>query len=63
MNTTARNCEQAALVEKMGTFQRISWRQALGGLLSPATRLHRYREFNARLLRDAYCKLDCNNKS
>ncbi|WP_156762752.1 hypothetical protein [Woeseia oceani] len=58
MNTTVCNCEQAAMVAKLGTFQRISWRQALRGLLSPAIRMHRYREFNARLLRDAYCKLD-----
>jgi hypothetical protein len=39
-------------------FHRISWRRALGKIVSPAFRLHRYRSAHNRILQDAFCDLD-----
>ncbi len=39
-------------------LHRISWRRALGNIVSPAFRLHRYRNAHNRILQDAFCELD-----
>ncbi len=39
-------------------LHRISWRIALGKIVSPAFRLHRYRNVHNRILQDAFCDLD-----
>jgi len=52
--------EQAAA--SFSRLQRVSWREALGGIVSPAFRLHRYRNAHNRLLLGALCELDCNGK-
>jgi hypothetical protein len=39
-------------------LHRISWRRALGNIVSPAFRLHRYRSAHNRILQDAFCELD-----
>jgi len=49
--------EQASA--RFSRFQRISWREALGEIVFPAFRLHRYRNVHNRLLLDALCELDC----
>lgn len=47
---------------RFSRFQRISWREALAAIVSPAFRLHRYRNAHNRLLLDALCELDCKGK-
>lgn len=42
----------------MARLHRISWRRALGSIVSPALRLHRYRSAHNRILQDAFCDLD-----
>lgn len=39
-------------------LHRISWRTALDKIVSPAFRLHRYRNAHNRILEDAFCDLD-----
>lgn len=39
-------------------LHRSSWRRALGNIVSPAFRLHRYRNAHSRILQDAFCDLD-----
>jgi len=39
-------------------LHRFSWRRALGNIVSPAFRLHRYRNAHNRILQDAFCDLD-----
>ena len=38
--------------------QRVSWKRVLGKIVSPAFRLHHYREAHNRLLQHALCELD-----
>lgn len=38
---------------QLGRFRRISWRDALGGVIAPALRLHHYRELHSKSLLDA----------
>ena len=53
-----RNAELLQAADKLSSFQRISWKEALGKIVSPAFRLHRYRNAHNRLLQDALCELD-----
>ena len=48
--------EQAADI--LSRFHRVSWKQALGKIATPAFRLHRYRNIHNRLLQKALCELD-----
>ncbi len=48
--------EQAA--DRLSRFHRVSWKEALGIIASPALRLHRYRNAHNRLLQSALCELD-----
>ena len=45
--------------DKLASFQRISWKEALGKIASPAFRLHRYRNAHNRLLQEALRERDC----
>ena len=54
-------CAANGMAERMATFKRISWREALGGIVSPAFRLHRIRSTQNRVLLDALCELDCSD--
>lgn len=51
----------AEAADRLARFNRISWKAAFGGLLSPAMRLHRYRHAHNRLLLDALCARDCGD--
>jgi hypothetical protein len=44
--------------DKLSRFNRISWKEALGKITSPAFRLHHYRSAHNRLLQNALRKLD-----
>lgn len=44
-------------------LQRISLGSALGKIVSPAFRLHRYRNAHNRILQDAFCDLDSPDSS
>ena len=48
--------EQAA--DRLSRFHRLSWKEALGKITSPAFRLHHYRSIHNRLLQSALCELD-----
>ncbi len=48
--------ELAHAAGKLARFQRISWKQAVGKIVAPAFRLHRYRNAHDRLLQDALCE-------
>lgn len=48
----------AGAADRPAEIGRDSWRKALGGLVSPAIRLHHYRNIHDRLLQDALCELD-----
>lgn len=39
--------------------QRMSWRNTIAWLTSPAFRLHSYRNVHTRMLRGALCTIDC----
>jgi len=60
------NCEQRrasaldAMAHRLAGFQRLSWREALGGVTLAAGRLHRYRDLHTRMLHDALCERDCS---
>jgi len=43
----------------LSRIRRISWKEALAEIASPAIRLHRYRNAHNRMLVDALCKMDC----
>ncbi len=45
-------------VDRLSRFQRVSWKEALGQIASPAFRLHRYRSVHNKLLQNALCELD-----
>ena len=54
----------AQLVQPAGSqarFHRVSWKEAIGKIASPAFRLHRYRSVHNKLLQTAWCKLDNSN--
>ena len=44
--------------DKLSRFHRVSWKEALGKITSPAFRLHHYRNIHNRLLQNALCELD-----
>jgi hypothetical protein len=48
----------AETADRAAQTHRVSWKQALGKIVSPAFRLHRYRSVHNRLLQDAFCELD-----
>ncbi len=50
--------ENEQTADRLSRFQRISWKQALGKIVNPAFRLHRYRNAHNRLLQNAWCELD-----
>ncbi len=51
--------ELARATGRLSRIRRISWKAALAEIVSPAIRLHRYRNAHNRLLLDALCKMDC----
>ena len=55
---SGRNAELARAAGRLARFHRISWKEALGKIASPAFRLHRYRSAHNRLLQSALCDLD-----
>ncbi len=55
---SGRTIELEQAVDRLSRFQRISWKQALGKIATPAFRLHRYRNAHNRLLQNAWCELD-----
>jgi hypothetical protein len=61
MKTTADRHDQEAMARLLASFHRLSWRQALGKVVSPALRLHHYRELHARTLYRALCLNDCHD--
>lgn len=52
------SAETVSAAEKLAHFHRVSWKQALGKIVSPAFRLHRYRSVHNQLLQDALRELD-----
>ena len=58
---TGSYAEFSHATDKLARFHRISWKKALGEIVSPAFRLHRYRSAHNRLLLDALCELDCKS--
>ncbi len=52
----------AALAERFASFQRISWRDALGMVAGAPFRIHHYRDVHTRMLYKALCDLDCRPK-
>ena len=56
---TFHSSDQAASDDTVtARLHRISWRRALGNIVSPAFRLHRYRNAHNRILQDGFCDLD-----
>ena len=55
---SGRNLELEQATDRLSRFQRISWKQALRKIATPAFRLHRYRNAHNRLLQNAWCELD-----
>jgi hypothetical protein len=53
-----RTQELVQAAARLSRFHRVSWKEALGQIVSPAMRLHRYRNIHNRLLQTALCKLD-----
>ncbi len=53
---SGRTAEFVHAAGKLARFQRISWKQAVGKIVAPAFRLHRYRNAHDRLLQDALCE-------
>ena len=51
--------ELARATRTLSRFHRISWKEALGEIASPAIRLHRYRNAHNRVLLGALRKRDC----
>ena len=58
-NIPATTEELNRAAEKLSTFHRISWRDALGRLTSAAFRLHHFRDVRTRMLYEALCEVDC----
>jgi hypothetical protein len=52
------SAETARPGDEAARLHRVSWKQALGKIVSPAIRLHHYRSVHNRLLQDAFCELD-----
>ena len=44
------------------TRDRSAWRNAIAAVFGPANRLHHYRDLRTRMLRGAFCTLDCRRK-
>jgi hypothetical protein len=55
---SGRTTELKHAADRLSGFHRISWKQALGKIVTPAFRLHRYRNAHNRLLQNAWCELD-----
>ena len=55
---SGRNSELEQAADRLSRFHRVSWKEALGKIASPALRLHRYRNAHNRLLQKAWCELD-----
>ena len=55
---SGRNLDVEQAADSLSRFYRISWKQALGKIATPAFRLHRYRNAHNRLLQNAWCELD-----
>jgi hypothetical protein len=58
-----RNLELEQAADRLSLFHRVSWKEALGKIASPALRLHRYRNAHNRLLQNALRELDCSRHS
>lgn len=54
-----RTTELVQAADKLASFQRISWKEAFGKIVSPAFRLRRYRYAHNRLLQDVLRERDC----
>ena len=57
---TNRNVESDARLAsaRSAVHSPAAWKRALGKIVSPAFRLHHYREAHNRLLQNALCELD-----
>ena len=55
---SGRNGELEQAADTLSRFHRVSWKEALGKIVSPAFRLHRYRAAHNKLLQNAWCELD-----
>ena len=55
---SGRTTELERAAERLTRFHRVSWKEALGKIASPAFRLHRYRTVHNRILQNAFCELD-----
>jgi len=53
--------DRASRANKNGPPQRVSWRNAIDWLTSPAVRLHHYRNMHTQMLRGALCTVDCGH--
>jgi hypothetical protein len=58
---SGRTGELVQAADRLSRFHRVSWKEALGKIASPAFRLHRYRTVHNRLLQNALCELDCTD--
>jgi len=58
---SGRNTELMQAADTQARFHRVSWKEALAIIASPAFRLHRYRHAHNRMLQRALCELDCSD--
>ena len=54
---------EAPLFPAKGNLPKPTWRGALEGLLSPAIRVHRFRNLRSALFYEAVCRYDCGKPS
>jgi hypothetical protein len=54
-------CTEQARFADLHNLPKPRWRHALGSLLSPAARLHRYRNLHREMFYDAMSQLDCKD--
>jgi len=54
-----KSADLACSTHKSAQAYRISWRRTIDWLISPAFRLHRYRNVHTQMLRGALCSIDC----
>lgn len=53
------NAGQEHAAARLAELPRVSWKQALAGIVSPAIRLHHYRTAHNRVLQAALSARDC----